>query len=44
VENSLWNRLWACRKTDYETNEYLKKFRKLVKIIVNKCRDKDMEG
>jgi hypothetical protein len=20
-ENSLWKRLWTCRKTDYETNE-----------------------
>ena len=23
VGNSLWNRLWASRKTEYETNEFM---------------------
>jgi hypothetical protein len=34
VENSLWKRLWTCRKTDYRMNDYKgKKGAKIVELV-----------
>jgi hypothetical protein len=27
MENSLWKRLWTCRKTDYRMNEWMNECR-----------------